>query len=244
MKGSKLVVLASVSALLAGCYYDKPRTDFQSADRARRLMAMAAGEAARIEAPPKRLRQLLSFANMQIESRHYSDARETLKGAWKTTESAAPEALDEHTRVAGWVSMSELSRKAGDRATAGRACDEAVKLLRRIQPPPRRCEYVRGLADELRELRGKGPSARLLREADKWAAAIKDRADRQEALKAIASDLFACDDYEGGGAMLALDNDAAWRAETLKALAHEAVPAKAYGRPLSYFKFFAVSKAK
>ncbi len=239
-----MIVLALVGLSVGGCYRTGPRPEFQSADRARRLMAMAGEEAAQIPSPEQRLERLMKIADMQIRNGENADARRTLAQAWRALEDAAAGELDEHTRLAGWVSISELSRRAGDRTTAWGACDEATRMLRALEPATRRCEYVRGVAAELRELRGKAAAAELLRQAGEWAVGIKDHGYRRKALAAMASDLFFCDDYAGGRAMLHVDDEAAWRSQTLASLARDAVPQTSFGLPLGYSLFFAAGKSK
>src|SRR5207248_7143310 len=90
-------------------------------------------------------------------------ARETLQGAALT---------DEHLRLAGWISISELSRRAGDLENARESVKEALRFLRALEPVPRRAEYARGGAAEVRLLEGSAASAEVLREATAWAALI------------------------------------------------------------------------
>ena len=228
-----------VCTLLVGC---GGVDSFRSADRAARLMAMAAAHASDIESPRERLTRQLNIANLQNQEGRAGDARATLTQAAQTIRQAEDGRLDEHTRMAGWVSISELSRRAGDRRSAGGACDEALALLRSIQPPDKRCRYVRGVAHEARLLRGKKASAAILRESGDWAQRIRDRAERRKACTVIASDLFLCDDYRGGDALLRHDDDAAWRSDILLQLAKSAIPQKSYGSSLNFERVFYRSK--
>ena len=233
--GLRTVTLAVAGALLAmaGC----GGSGFRNADRAQRLMALAAGEAGQIESPKQRLTAQLNVAELQINNRHARDAMATLVKARDTLRSIEGD-LDDQARLAGWISLSELARRIDQTAFANAAVDRAIQLLEQLDPPPARVEYVRAVAQELRILRGKAAAAALLRQAGPWAAQIEDMVYRRQAYQAIASDLFLNDDDEGGLALLRQDPDAAWRTATLTALARQAVPLKQFGKSLGYDENF------
>lgn len=226
---------AAVLVLVCGC---GGGDSFRDSDRAARLMAMAGEEAGQIDSPSDSLARQLQIADMQNDRGRHADARKTLASAVETLRTAPAGALELGTRLAGWVSVSELSRGADDRRTAEAACDEALRILRNDVPPVQRPQFVRSLAVELRELRGKPAAAALLREAGPWASAVQDEDERRQAYRAIASDLFLYDDYAGGQAVLRQDEDAVWRTDTLLALARRAVPQESYGSPLQFNKVF------
>ena len=221
--------------LLIGCFAGE--NEFRQSDRSRRLMAMAAEEAQAIDDSVDRLRQQLNIANMQIVKRRFLDGRKTLGHARLTIEAAEPQ-IGPHARLAGWVSISELSRAAGYDRFAGAACQEAIELLRSIKPGSVRCEYVRGVAQEVRKLRGKKAAVELLRKSAEWVAEIDNRQQRRRAYVAIASDLFGCDDYTGGRNVLRCDGDSKWRSDILTRLAKEVVPMEAFGKSVSFASYY------
>lgn len=234
------VFLSLAALMLAGC---NSSGGFRSPDRAERLMALAAGEAGAVPSAKERLSRQLNIAHMQTREGNLYDARDTLAKAQSTLKDPSGD-LDEHTRIAGWVSVSELSRAARDPATARQACKEADHLLHAMTPADKRCQYVRGLAEELEHLDGKAPATALLREAGAWTVEISPVSERRAALQAFASDLFMYDDYDGGLAMLKRDSDAAWRSDTLAALAQQAIPMKSYGTSLQFESNFMNKSAR
>jgi hypothetical protein len=122
-------------------------------------------------------------------------------------------------RIAGWVSVSEQSRRAEDTSAANAACDQAVAELRSVDPATERAEYVVGVANEVRELRGKPVAAKLLVEGAAWAGEVKFPDRRRTALTEIADATFDCDDFPRGLGILHVDPDPAWRSDTLASLA-------------------------
>ena len=223
-------------SLLSGCVETEEK--LRDSARKKRLMAMAAEEAQAVDDPAERLARLLNIANMQITGRHVLDGRRTLGHARATIEAAEEGALDTRSRLAGWISISELGRLAGYTRFAKAGCKEAIGLLRSIGPARDRCDYVRGVAQEVRKLRGKQAAAELLRESAEWAAEIEDRDRRRRAYLAIASDLFICDDYTGGHNVLRCDGDSKWRSDALTKLARQSVPMKAFGKSVSFSGYY------
>jgi hypothetical protein len=188
-------------------------------DRAARLTSMAAGEAAAITKPRDRLQQQLNIAEMQNLHLWFQDARANLATARKTIESSDHDQLTDLDRIAGWVSISELSRVAGDPAGAAFACQSARKSLLAIEPEATRCEYVRGLSREFYALGDNRSATDLLQQAGGWAKSIPETQYRRRALTAIANDLFGWNQYDAGRDVLRQDDDAAWRSQTLLTLA-------------------------
>lgn len=227
--------------LISGCVVEDDR--LRKIDRRRQLVAMAAEEALSIGDVAERLRRQLNIANTQIANGRFRDGRKTLGHARLSVETGQP-TVNPHARLAGWVSISELSRKAGYDRYADAACQEAIQLLRSIQPVPARCEYVRGVAQEVLVSRGKQATAELLRESSAWVAEIADRDQRREAYIAIASDLFNCGDYTGGRNVLRCDGDARWRSEILTRLSKEVIPMEAYGKSVSFADFYYVKESE
>jgi hypothetical protein len=209
------------------------------ANRSQMLMRMAAGECRQIPDSDQRLRRQLNIANMQNNRGDAAGARATLADARSTIESSPTEALTQHVRISGWVSISELSREAGDYGGAHYACSQAVAWLSNIQPVTDRPQYIRGVAREVRALRGEAASAALLREGGAWAAQIADAGQRRAAYIAIANDLFTCEDFDGGKAVLHRDEDVAWRVDTLTQLSGGwGYDKHAWGKSVSFQSMF------
>lgn len=231
MKLLRTLALMTWLVFLSGCIPEGH--ELRQANRKQRLMAMAVEEAQIIEDVADRLRQQLNTANMQIANGRFRDGRKALGHARVTIEGGKAE-LDYHKRLAGWVSISELSRMAGYDRYADAAVEKAVELLRSIEPKALRCEYVRGVAQEVLALRGRKAAAELLRDSVEWVAQISTREGRREAYVAIASDLFNCQDYIGGRNVLRCDADSKWRTAILIRLSKEVVPLKAFGKSVSF----------
>lgn len=194
------------------------------AARSRKLLALAGRQAAKIAAVDIRLTRLLNLADQQIQRGHKTEARETLTFAGQTLSSKDAETLSDHVRISGWVSVSELSRAAGDKSAASAACDGAVIVLRAIDDPAKRCDYVIGLCNELQYLKGKAMAAQLLDEAGAWTRSIDSVSLRREAVTGFASALFNLDDYAAGERMIGREQDPSWGADTLMQLASMAQP--------------------
>jgi hypothetical protein len=208
---------AVVLALLAfaGC----STSSNPAVNREKKLLSMASAEAQFIPDPKDRLSRQLNFANDQTADHQTAEARESLAHAVETLKTPEAMKMDWQIRIAGWVSVSQLSRGLKDTAVADAACDQAVALLRQIDPVAERPRYVIGVASEVRELHGPEASAKLLVESAPWTAEIKDQPTRRDALFMIADRIFDCDDYTGGLVALRTDPDAAWRSDSLKRLA-------------------------
>jgi hypothetical protein len=190
-----------------------------SDERSRHLMRLAAEEASLISDVDTRLTRLLNFADMQIQKKWLDEARATLNAARKALGSDDAKQLNEHARISGWVSVSELSRQAGDNPGALSACDGAVDAMRSLDDPARRCDYVMGICNELQYLKGMPAAAALLAEAGPWTKEIDDIPRRRQAVVAFASALFNLDDFTRGQQMLRQEDDPTWRSETLTQLA-------------------------
>lgn len=197
----------------------------RDATRSRTLLAMAGRQTAKILDVDVRLTRLLNLADQEIGRGYKPEAREALSFAGQTLMSKDAASLDEQARISGWVSVSELSREAGDKSAASSACDGAVAALRGIEDPARRCEYVVGVCNELQYLKGKSFAASLLDEAGAWTRSIDNVRRRREAVTGFASALFNLDDYAAGERMIGREQDAAWGADTLTQLANMAQPA-------------------
>jgi hypothetical protein len=216
----KTLGLFAVAMSLISC--TSKRSDGLDPDR---VLHMAGEEAGQITNPKARLTRQLNVAYRQIENRRLADARATLGRARATMEAAHDASahdeppLSDHDRLAGWISISELAREAGDPPLANAALDRALAHLDRIDPPTARCDYVPGIAREVRQLRGDAAAARLVSRAGEWAARIAEQPTRRAAYVAFAEELFRSNDYEAARQMLRRDEDAAWRSDALTAIA-------------------------
>ena len=214
----------AVAVLLASCTSER----LPDALDPNRVLHMAGQEAGEIPNPTARLTRQLNIAFRQIGFAKLADARATLAQARKTLESTHDAAvhdqppLGDHDRLAGWISVSELSRDAQDPATANVAVDRALAHLNKIEPPHARCDYVPGIAREVRQLRGDKPAAALLATAGEWATKIPELPTRRLAYLAFATELFRANDYEAARLLLRRDEDAAWRADALTAVSDQA----------------------
>ena len=191
----------------------------QGTARGQRLFMMAAQEANQVAAPRDRLMRQLNIAEWQINRGKAADGIKTLGYAADTLHAAKEGELDELGRISGWVSISQLSRAGRDTGFALQACDEAVETLTAIKSPGTRCEYVLGVAVEVKELRGQKAAGELLVRAGEWAGDIKETPTRRQALLAFANRLFDFEEYDEGLAVLHREGDAAWRSDTLAMLA-------------------------
>jgi hypothetical protein len=183
---------------------------------------MAGEEAGQITAPRERLARQLNIANRETEAGRPADARQTLRAARDTLERADQNALTDHDRLAGWISLSELARNAKDKPFANAALDQVLAQLNDLTPHPARCQYVLGIEREVCILRGDAPAARLLATAADWALEIPEQATRRQALIAFAEECARCHDYDAARTILRHDADASWRTDALTALADRA----------------------
>jgi hypothetical protein len=212
--------LLAFVCLLASCTAEV-REDGLDPDR---VLHMAGEEAGGIANPTARLTRQLNVAFRQIQHMRLADARSTLGRARGTLEGVHDASvhdqppLSDHDRLAGWVSVSELSREAEDKAVADVALGRALGHLENMQPEQARCEYVPGIAREVRKLRGDKAAAGLLVRAGEWAAKIPELPTRRAAYLVFATELFRANDYEAARLMVRRDGDATWRADALTAV--------------------------
>jgi hypothetical protein len=225
---SKHIALLVAILLIAGC--QQHRTIAVDPDR---ILHMAGEEAGQINAPKERLTRQLNIANRQTENGHAGDARKTLAEARSTIEHADKNALTDHQRLAGWISLSELARNADDKAFANGALDQAMAALENLTPAQARCEYVLGIEREVKILRGDAAAAKLVVSASEWAMELPQQPMRRSAYIAFADALFHCNDYDAARTVLRHDSDAAWRSDALTVLSDrarwEAPPSGSWG---------------
>jgi hypothetical protein len=210
----RIVITAAILLAVVGCSQAQPPT------RQSRLLALASDEANLITDPGDRLSRELNFAYDQSARGQKTEAKSSLAHAAETLRGVGPKQLDEQKWIAGWVSISELSRAIGDTPTADAACDQAVALLRKLDPVQDRPKFAVGVSRQLYELHGPAAAAKLLEESAAWTASIKEQPVRRLALVQITESIFTCDDFDGGLAVLRREPNAAWRSDTLRDLAH------------------------
>jgi hypothetical protein len=208
-------LLVSVCLPLVGCDSSTPPTS----DREGKLLTLAAGEAQQIKDCDQRLTRQLNFAFRQMGRGKKDEAKQSLAYAAQTLKDAKPGDLHPQIRIAGWISISELSRGIDDKTTAQVACDQAVTVLRTLDPVAERPDYVIGVASEVQALQGKPAAAKLLDESADWVRQMHGLSTQRIALAAICDAIFDDDDYPGGLAVLRTDADATWRSDTLAMLA-------------------------
>jgi hypothetical protein len=206
----RTLITAAILLAIVGCSQTPTPT------RRSKLLAMASDEADLITDPGDRLSRELNFAYEQSNRGQKAEAKSSLAHAAQTLRGVGPKQLDEQKWIAGWVSISELSRAIDDTAAADAACDQAVALLRKLDPVEDRPRFVVGVSRQLYELHGPAAAAKLLEESAAWTAPIKDQPVRRLALTRVTESIFVCDDYDGGLAALRTDPDAAWRSDTLR----------------------------
>ena len=215
---SALVVLA-LSVIATGCNGKKVTSvPNVTGDRSRRLSVLAATEAGRIQDPDARLTRQLNIAD-QVQQRYGAeDALAVLDEASKTLREVGP-ALDGYTRISGWVSVSQLARKAAGTAAAEGATKEAQAALEALPETGERCQYVLGVAEEVSHLQGDAQAVALLVKGGQWAKGIDDADQRRAARLAFAIALFNLNAFEGGVESLRGEDDPAWSSDTMLALA-------------------------
>src|SRR5256885_9932983 len=137
-------------AVLAGCAGTRSLTDpvHHNSARSRQLMILAAVEANNISNADARLTRQLNIANEVLERFDNEAAVQVLDEATRTLTVVGKD-LNGHGRLAGWVSVAQLSRRAKDTPHAAAAVGRAVKELDALPVVAERCDYVMGVAEEL-----------------------------------------------------------------------------------------------
>ncbi len=211
----------SVGWMYGGCTTVPPvsGTLHTSAARSQELMAMATVEAAMIPDVDARLTRQLNLAEGQRNRGWTTDAIATLAAVRATLSSADAVKLNEHARLSGWVSASELSRSVKDLPGATLACQAAQADLLKIEDPAKRCLYVMGVANETQYTQGLLAAAALLTQAGPWTKSIDNVTNRKQAVVSFATALFNLDDYSAGQTLLRQEDDPSWRSDVLAKLA-------------------------
>jgi hypothetical protein len=209
------MIVFLMSLALIGCQSVSPPV----VDRESRLLTLAAAEAQQIPDARQRLTRQLNFAARQLQGGKFDEAKQSLAYASTTLLQTRPADLQPQIRIAGWVSISELSRAANDKATAQTACEEAVAVLKSLNPVSERPQYVIGVASEVQTLQGKAAAAKLLGDSADWVKQMQGQLLQRVALVSICDAIFDDGDFDAGLATLRADPDAIWRSDTLAMLA-------------------------
>ncbi len=215
-----IAAVAAVSLLGPGCRFGLlGKTETTSMrERSRQLTLLAAKEAGNIRDADARLTRQLNIADGALNRFSHEDGSAVIREVTNTLRTVGGE-LRDHTRVSGWVSASQLARRAADVSTAKEATASAEHELETMEDRAVRCLFVMGVAEEVKQLRGNADAAALIVKGGQWASSIEDRDERRRARLAFAITLFNLDAYDGGVATLRDEQDPAWSSDTLLALA-------------------------
>ena len=212
MKSLALVV-ALLPLLLAACT--------NTPSRAGKLLTIAAEEAGAIDTLDDRLARQLNIADLQIQAGQKAEALKTLSLATATLkmdEKDPTRAITDFRRIAGWTSVAQLSRRAGDDKAGTDAYFAAVEAINATKPATA-AEYVLSLSQVCFEIRGKAETVALLVKGGEWARAVSDVGTRRYALWCYAQALVSYDELEPARAVMRNEADARWRSDALAALA-------------------------
>ena len=209
-----VLVVGLVVPLLGAC---------TSSSRAGRLMTIAAEEAAGIDTLDNRLARQLNIADLQIQAGQKAEALKTLSVATvtlKLNEKDPKLAISDFRRIAGWTSVAQLSRRAGDDKAGSDAYFAAVEAINATKPATA-AEYVLSLSQVCFEIRGKAETVALLVKGGEWARSVSDNQVRRYALWCYAQALVGYDDLEAARTVMRNEADATWRSGSLAALARQ-----------------------
>lgn len=211
--------LTLLTFLCAGCHGANIRPDAiqKSTERSRQLTLLAAREASRVTDADARLTRQLNIANGMRQRFGDEDAVKVLVEA-RTTLGDVGKDLSGHTRLSGWVSISQLSREAHDDATAKAATVAAEAELNALPDAAERCQYIMGVAEEVSQTRGNRDAAALLAKGGEWVTSVTDEGERRQARLAFSVALFNLDAWEEGVSTLRHEGDAAWASDMLLAM--------------------------
>lgn len=190
----------------------------KNAERSRKLTVLAAREAASIADADARLTLQLNIANGALDRFEPEDGMAVISEVVKTLRSER-DRLRGRTRLGGWVSASQLSRRAKNAAAAAEATRAAAQELDELGDQAERCQYLLGVAEEVRLSQGEPAAIALLSKGGGWATAIDNREERRRARLAFASALLELSAFDDALAVLRQEQDAAWASATLLALA-------------------------
>jgi len=206
------LTLSALLLLLPAC------AAMKNTERSRKLTVLAAREAASIADADARLTLQLNIANGALDRFEPEDSMAVISEVVKTLRSER-ERLRGRTRLSGWVSASQLSRRAKNAVAAAEATRAAAQELEELGDQAERCQYLLGVAEEVRLSQGDSAATALLSKGGEWATAIDNREERRHARLAFASALLELSAFDDAVAVLRLEQDAAWASATLLALA-------------------------
>lgn len=189
--------------------------------RAGRLLTIAGEEANLIDSLNDRLTRQLNIADLQIQANQKGEAIKTLTLATATLRAEEKDdklAMDDFRKIAGWTSVAELNKRAGDDKAALDAYLNAVEALNSVKPVATRAEYVLSLSQICFEIRGKQEAIALLVKGGEWAREITNVGVRRYALWTFAESLVSYDDLDSARAVMRNEPDARWRSDALLAM--------------------------
>lgn len=215
----RLATVALCCFAASGCHERKVTSTVNvTFERSRKLSVLAAAEAGNIADSDARLTRQLNIAEQVLKRYGKEDALTVLGDASKTLKDVGPK-LGSHARISGWVSVSQLARRASGTDAAQAAATQAQAELEALPSLADRCQYLMGVAEEISHSEGEAAATALLGKGGEWANAITDSEERRTARLAFAVALFNLNAYESGVATLRSEGDAAWSSDTMLALA-------------------------
>lgn len=207
-----LVASIAVLLLLPAC------ATMKTNERSRKITVLAAREAANIADADTRLTLQLNIANGALVRFQAEDGMAIISEVVRTLRSER-ERLRGRTRLSGWVSASQLSRLARNPVAAAEATRAAAQELDGLASQVERCQYLLGVAEEVRLSQGEGAAVDLLSKGGVWANAIDNREERRQARLAFASALLEMNALDNAVLVLRHEKDAGWSSAMLLALA-------------------------
>ncbi|MBX7098976.1 MAG: hypothetical protein K1X89_14800 [Myxococcaceae bacterium] len=215
----RLATVALCCFAASGCHERKVTSTVNvTFERSRKLSVLAAAEAGNITDSDARLTRQLNIAEQVLKRYGKEDALTVLGDASKTLKEVGPK-LGSHARISGWVSVSQLARRASGTDAAQAAATQAQAELEALPSLADRCQYLMGVAEEISHSEGEAAATALLGKGAEWAGDIKDSDERRSARLAFAVALFNLNAYESGVTTLRSEGDAAWSSDTMLALA-------------------------
>jgi hypothetical protein len=189
--------------------------------RAGRLLTIAGEEANLIDSLSDRLTRQLNIADLQIQANQKGEAIKTLALATATLRAEEKDtklAMDDFRKIAGWTSVAELNKRAGEDKGALGAYLNAVEALNSVKPVATRAQYVLSLSQICNEIRGKQEAIALLVKGGEWAREITHVGTRRYAIFTFSESLVGYDDLEAARTTMRNEPDPRWRSDALMAM--------------------------
>jgi hypothetical protein len=215
------LLTAWIAALAFGAGCAPRDTRFQQ------LTELATTEVRELPNPVDRLAKFLQLANLQAWHDETAAARAARDDARQVLMQSDSSKLGMEPRLAGWISLAELSREARSLDDSRIAAGQAETLLHSLEPPHERVQYVQSLAREFEQTRGKEAAIALYTRSAEWAVGMDDLKKRRGAYQAIAGSLVALDEVDAAAEVVRRDDDRGWRADSFIALSR-ATPYELY----------------